>query len=253
MHPSLRPLLLATGALLASALPASAQFEPLLTEAPITIQAVLTTSTTTTNQAQTERRTVPTTSRLLPAQIIQDVTGSTETGWSLVAVRYVPPDLAHVNGSFNLYAVHTDQRPPVAIPTEKFAVVALGSVAKYRERHIGQYVLSSAGTVTNHLSFNYRPSFTVAGTPLSTTSSLGDGFATVTYTTRDSLGNQEVFFYLINSARATLRGGLQLSDDQDALISLTLNIGTPRLVLASRYPEVNSVPPGALPGENSDL
>jgi hypothetical protein len=238
----LRPILLALGALLLGASPAAAQFQALLLEAPITLQVSLTSGTTTTSA--TERRTTVATARLTNDQIMQDLVGGAPADWSLVAVRFVPPDLAYVDAAYSIYAVKGNQR--IAIPQDKLALYAGGSVAKYRERHIGQYVLSSSGTVTNHVSFVYKPGFTIGGgTALS---GFGDGFATINYASRDSLGDHEVFFYNINSTRATVRGGLRLSNNKDALVNIIVNVGTPRLVLASTYPDVDPAePPVILP------
>ena len=234
----LRPLLLALGAVLLSARPALAQFEPLLMEAPLTLQVSLTSGATTSNA--TERRTTVTTSRLTTEQIMQDLVGGSPAGWTLVAVRYVPADLTDVDAAYSLYAINGNQR--IAIPEEKLAIYAGGSVAKYRERHIGQYVLSSSGVVTNHVSIDYKPGFSIAGS--TAVAGFGDGFATINYASRDSFGGYEVFFYSINSARATVRGGIRLSNNQDALVGVVFNVGTPRLVLASTYPEVDpSSPP----------
>jgi hypothetical protein len=175
---------------------------------------------------------------------MQDLVGGAPAGWTLVAVRYVPVDRAHVHAAYSLYAVNGNQR--LAIPTDKLSLHAGGTVAKYRERHIGQYVLSSAGVVTNHVSFVYKPGFPIAGgTALG---GFGDGFATINYASRDSFGGYEVFFCSINSARANLRGGLRLNNNQDVLVNIVVSVGTPRLVLASTYPEVvPAQPPVILP------
>ncbi len=237
----LRPLVLALGALVLSARPALAQFEPLLLEANVTLQISLTTGATTTSG--TERRATVATTKLSNDQIMQDLVGGDPADWTLVAVRSVPVDLAYVDADYHFYAVKGGQR--ISIPAEKFSLGAGGSVAKYRERHIGQYVLSSSGTVTNHVAFVYRPGFLIGGA--SAFAGFGDGFATVNFNARDSLGDYEIFFYSITSARATARGGLRLNNGKDALVNLTVSVGTPRLVLASTYPDVDPEPPVILP------
>jgi hypothetical protein len=180
---------------------------------------------------------------------MQDLVGGAPAGWSLVAVRYVPADLSQVDADYSIYAVNGSQR--IAISEEKLSIDAGSSVAKYRERHIGQYVLSSAGVVTNHVSFAYKPGFAIAGS--TAVGGFGDGFATINYASRDSFGGYEVFFYSINSVRATARGGLRLNNNRDSLVNVVITVGTPRLVLASTYPAVDPVPPPATVTVNIDL
>jgi hypothetical protein len=231
-----RSLTLLAGLSLAAVLPARAQFIELVTEAPVTFQVVLTTPSST--ASATERRNTTTITRLAQAQIITDlraagvINDTTNDGWTLLAVRYPAPDLYFVNAAFQLFAVKGEQRIPV--PQSKFVSIARNSVEKYRERHLGQYVLSSSGTVTNHVRYAYLPSVTVGGTTFDITNSESDGFASVNFTSRDSLGEHEIFFYAINSLRATTRGSFESNNGQ-GLIALTVSVGTPKLVDAALY------------------
>lgn len=204
-----------------------AQFEPLLTEANVTLQATVT--TTSINEAGTERR--PAIARLTHEQIVSDLVGGPAAGWTLVAVRAAPADLAFVDAAFHLYAVKGEQR--VRITASKFSSEAFGAVAKYRERHLGQYVLDSSGTVTNHVAYDFRPSAPVAMTGSST-----DGFASIAFKSRDSSDGFEVFFYAISSVRANTRGSFTTATGA-GLLTLNVSVAAPRLVLASRYPEIN--------------
>ncbi len=237
-------LLLTLGALALSATTASAQFTALLTEAPVTIQAAITTETTPTAGAT---RTV--TTRVTQANFLQDlldagiITGGI-SGWSLVAVSAAPADLAHVNGEFTLYAVKGGAR--VLVPASKLGAASYGSVEKYTERHQGQYVLSSKGTVTNHVSYGYAPRIVVAGTTYTADEGISDGFATIQYVAKDFDSDYEVFFYAISSLRVTALGSFRGTQRvgsgtpaaAEGLYTLTLSVGAARLVPASLYPAV---------------
>jgi hypothetical protein len=254
----LRPVLLALGALLLSARPAAAQFIELLTEAPVTLQVSLTTTATTTTA--TERRTVTTTTRLTQAQIIDELRAnspgfpaSPSTGWILVAVRSAPADLVFIDGSFHLYAVNGNQR--YRIPTSKlqspdnYEGNFVGKAFKYKEKYLGQYIINSRGTATSHIMLDYRPSFTVGATRFNLVTCATDGFANITFQSRDAADGYEVFFYALNSLRATTRGSFtgtaqigNTSAPTEGLITITLNIGAPKLVNAALYPEVDYFP-----------
>ncbi len=209
-----------------------AQFEPLLTEANVVVQATLT--TTTVNSAGTERR--PAITRLTHEQIVSDLVGGPAAGWTLVAVRAAPADLAFVDAAFHLYAIKGDQR--VRVTASKFSSQAFGAVAKYRERHLGQYVLDSSGTVTNHVAYDFRPTATVGSAPLTITGSSTDGFASIAFKSRDASDGFEVFFYAISSIRANTRGSFT-AETGSGLLTLNVSVAAPRLVLASKYPEID--------------
>lgn len=252
-----RPLLLATGALLLSAHHASAQFIELLLEAPVTIQASFTTTTTTTTSAERKITASTPPTRLLQEQIIDDlraagiITDSVSAGWTLVAVAPAPADLAFVDGAFTLYAVKGNSR--VRVPLSKFRASnhyddqAYGIAAKYSEKHLGQYVISSKGSVTAHAAYHYQPAFTVNGATFTVTDSLTDGFATIAYTAKDAADGYEVFFFAPSSIRATTRGsfvgtrqvGGGASADTTGLVTLTITAQTPKLVPATLYPDVD--------------
>lgn len=256
MHLSLRPLLLATGALLLSAQHASAQFVELLLEAPVTLQGTITT-TKTTMLSSTERKTVPTVTRLLHAQILEELRSSgiindtSTVGWSLVAVTPAFADLAFVDGSFALYAVKGNVR--VRVPVSKFKASNnydgnfYGAASKYTERHLGQYVLSSKGTVTAHAAYHYQPAFTADGATFTVNESLTDGFATIAYVAKDVADGFEVFFYAPSSVRATTRGsffgtqqfGSSPATNVNGLMTLTVMASAPKLVPATLYPDVD--------------
>lgn len=243
MNIKIRPFLLAAGALLLATSHASAQFVELVTEAPVTLSAVLTVPTS--SETETSRRITAVAARLSHAQILEELLSSgvipdeTTAGWRLVAVSHAPADLKYVQGAFFIYAVKTDFEP-VLVPDSKFFARSYQSVEKYKERHLGQYVLDSAGTVTNHVSYDYRPSFNVGDNSFNISESLTDGFATIAYKTKDAGDGFETFFYAINSVRATVRGSFQA--ETNGLITFTVSIGAAKLVDASRYPDVPTFP-----------
>ncbi len=237
----LRPLLLALGAVLLSARPAAAQFIELLTEAPVTFQVTLTTNNVTTTA--TERKTTSTVSRLAQADVINElrsagiIPATPADGWTLVAVRAAPADLMLVDGAFYLYAVNGNQRirvPSVDAPSGKFSARAFGAVEKYRERHLGQYVLDSAGTVTSHVNYDYTPALP----GLAITQGTTDGFATIAYRTKTESDGFAVFFCAISSLRATTRGSFA-TDTAQGLMTINVSVGPAKLVPASNYPGVN--------------
>jgi hypothetical protein len=271
MNLRLRPLL-ALGALFFTAATASAQFIELLIESPVTFQVTLTTTATTTTA--TERKTTSTITRLTHAQVLEELRAAgiipapTITGWSLVAVRAAPADLYDIDGSFFLYAVNGATR--ILVPETKFKssnfylkwvdadgdgeedegelkTFDYGRVAKYSERHLGQYVLSSKGTVTVHSTYNYQPAVTVGTSRFTLDETLTDGFATIAYQAKDLSDGYEVFYFAPTSVRVTARGGFAGSVQAGqgpvlpttGLISLTLTVGAPKLVPATLYPEID--------------
>lgn len=247
-----RTLLLASAGFCA-ALSARAQFVDVLTESPVTIQASLqsTVTTTTTVGATTTTATTSSQVRLSNQQVIQDlidsqiINDSTVSGWSLVAVRSVPTDLFFVDAGFALYAVKAGFQP-VEVPSSKFQAVGFGSIAKYTEKNLGRYVLSSSGTLTNHVSCAYSPTFTNGAFTYKLTQSESDGFANVKFATKDASDDFEVFFYAISSIQVTTRGGYTGTIQQGnnptspstGLISITVKVDAPKLVPASKYPAV---------------
>jgi len=263
MNLRLRPLL-ALGALLFTAKTASAQFVELLTEAPVTFQVTLPTTATTTTA--TERKTTSTVTRLTHAQVLEElrvagiIPTPTITGWSLVAVRAAPADLYYIDGSFFLYAVNGTTR--ILVPESKFRASNVyiinpdtdleqsfdyGRAAKYSERNLGQYVLSSKGTVTVHSAYHYQPVFDVGTTRFTPSESLTDGFATIAYQSKDLSDGYEVFYFAPSSVRVTARGGFKGSSQvgtdlplpATGLLSLTITVGAPKLVPATLYPDVD--------------
>jgi hypothetical protein len=246
----IRPLLLSLGALLFSAASASAQFVELLTEAPVTFSVTLQTSTTT--ETATSRTSSLATTKLTQAQVLGDllaagiIPGDSISGWSLVAVRAPAPDLVFVDASFTLYAINNNLDTRIAVPTNKFAAVSFASAAKYVEKHQGQYVYSSTGTRSTHVVYDYRPSFSAAGSQFSIGSAESAGLAKINFVARDLSDNIEVFTFVITSFSASTRGGFSSSvtgnASPDGIMTLTLNVGSPKLVAADRYPEVNPNP-----------
>jgi len=221
---------------LLGARPASAQFIELLTEAPATFAITLTTTATSTTGAK--RETTSSTLRISQADVIAElrsagiIPSTPAEGWSLVAVRAAPADLAFVDGSFHLYAVNGNLRLP--IPSGKFSAQSFGAAAKYKERHLGHVVLSSSGTVTNHVSYSYLPK--IGGLTFSSGST--DGFATIGFNAKDDDGDLEAFFYKISSLRAATRGSY-LSDKGQGLMTINLSLGAAKLVPASNYPGID--------------
>lgn len=258
MKLSARSLALLAGFSLVAALPARAQFVELVTEAPVTLQVTLTTTITT--ETATERKTVTVPTRLTQADIITElhsagiITTPTTQGWSLVAVRPAPADLFHIDGSFRIYAVNGNTR--ILVPDDKFESpnrfegIPYGSVFRYTEKHLGQYVLSSKGTTTTHVAYNYRPTFIASNVRFSLLESTTDGFASINYQSKDAADGFEVFFYALSSLRGSTRGSFiaetQIGDGPlvpgQGLIAITVNVGAAKLVPASLYPEVNYFP-----------
>lgn len=250
-----RSLLLASAVLFGSALSAHAQLVDVLTEAPVTIQATIQSTVTTTTP--TSIATTLTTVRLTNLQVIQElidaniISDSSPTGWSLVAVRNVPADLAYVDAGFYLYAIKGST--VTAIPSTKFSSSVGRSVAKYTEKHQGRYIYSSSGTVTNHVGYNYTPSF-ISGTNNKYTlqDSESAGFASVKFTAKDFADDFELFFYGITSISVVTKGGysgtlaqgLNTPVPNSGLFALTITVGAPKLVEATKYDVSPDVGPG---------
>ncbi len=247
MKLSLRPLLLSLGALLSSHY-ASAQFVDLVTEAPVTLQVTLSTATTT--NTATGRSTTTTVTRLSQAQLIDDlrtagiIQDSSSTNWTLVAVRNASADMRLVDASFHLYAVNKVTGARVVVPRSKFNSASFGSVERYVERHQGQYVISSSGSITSHVIYDYRPSFSTAAGTHVLQSSESAGFAKINFVAKDVSDGFESFFFAISSLSVSARGGfnarLNNNADVGGLINLTITLGAGKLVPASLYPEVDT-------------
>jgi hypothetical protein len=247
-HPNHRFLVLVSAALLAPTTSAPAQFIDLLTEAPVTLQVTLQSVAATTSGAS--RTTSVNTTRLTNVQVLEElraagiIADSSITGWSLVAVRGVPSDLAYVDAGFSLYAIKGANR--IIVPTSKFLAAAHASVAAYTEKNQGRYVLTSKGTVTNHVVFQYNPTFAVGSNTYAINSSESCGYAKVNFVTKDLSEEYEIFFYALSSITATTNGGYggtQVAGSGSpapcaGLSTLTVTVGTPKLVPASLYPAV---------------
>jgi hypothetical protein len=244
MH--IRPLL-AASALLLGAVNASAQFVELLTEAPVTVSATLTTSVTTVSP--TARSTTQTNTTLNQAAVIADlqsagiIPGTSTTGWSLVAVRSAAPDLEYVDATFYFYAVNTGLNTRVFVPSLRFAASSFASAARYTERHQGQYVYSSAGSRFTHVAYDYRPAFSAAGGTFAIQNSQVAGLARIDFVARDLADGFEVVFFAIPSLRVTARGGFEAavsggSGNPEGIMTLSIATGAPKLVPASLYPDV---------------
>jgi len=195
-HSHYRLSFLAFAALMIPATRASGQFIDVLTEAPVTLQVTMqsvTTATTggsrTTNITATRLTNAQVLAELLAAGIIHD---TSITGWSLVAVRDAPSDLDYVHAGFYLYAINGANR--VAVPPGKFVAAAHASVAAYVEKNQGRYVLASKGTVTNHITCQYNPTFAAGSTTYAIDSSESCGFAKINFVTKDLSDNYEVFW-----------------------------------------------------------
>lgn len=278
MH--LRPLALA-GALLFSAATASAQFVELLAEAPVTLSATLQTSTVT--ETETSRSSTLTTTRLSQAQILEELRASgiidseSIAGWSLVAVRAPDADLVQLSPTFRLYAINRTSNSRVPVPTDKFlsSSVSYAAASKYTERHLGQYVINSRGTVTAYALYQYSPTFSAGGSTFTvesfdspenlprvvfnelllpvmpagfgSQSNFGaSGFAKINYIARDLSDGHEVFTFAITSMSANTLGGFNAAVEGNAapngVMNLLVNLGASRLVLAELYPEVSPNP-----------
>ena len=262
MQPRIRPLLLALGTLLLSAQHASAQFIELVTEAPVTITASITT-TQVISETATEKKTGAVVTTLKHADIVADIVSylrdeelvpndAPAAGWSLVTVNYAPSDVWNVVAGGNLFAVNGNLR--VNVPAVKFEIDRhpFRFAAKYKERHLGRYFIDSAGTVTSHVSYNYLAKANVGGTTYSIKDTLSDGFATIGFKSKDTADGFEVFFLAISSLRASARGSFtadtngDLDPDAQGLISISIATGAAKLVPASTYPGVLTFPSNSL-------
>ena len=250
IHLNYRPLLVALFALYGATVGANAQLVDVLTEAPVTIQVSI--QSTVTKKTPTEVTITPTTVRLTNLQVIEELIASkiipdtTATGWSLVAVRNVPVDLFFVDAGFYLYAIKGSIVVPV--PTTKFSARVGGSVEKFTEKTLGRYIYSSSGTVTNHVHYSYTPSFTSgASNTYTLSSSESSGFAKIQFSTVNNLGDFEVFLYRMSSISCVAHGGYSglltqlpnLPVASSGLFTVTLTVGAPKLVLATKYPAVD--------------
>lgn len=250
MNYLLRPLILTISSFLIGSGAARAQFVELVTEAPVTLSAAITTATIT--STATERKSV--TTKITQATFLEElrtaniITTPTITGWSLVAARSAPADVAFVSADFELYAVNpTYPAPPgtrIAVPANKFKSQSFSAVGKYTEKHQGQYVFSSKGIITKHIGYDWRPDFKVGTKSFSMQSSLAEGFATINYISKDFDGNYEIFFYAISSMKSTAIGSFTVAPPTPAdssaptvgLVAITVNVGAARLVPRSSYP-----------------
>ncbi|HTJ77988.1 MAG TPA: hypothetical protein VL357_03255 [Rariglobus sp.] len=250
IHFNYHSLLIASTVLFGGAISANAQLVDVLTEAPVTIQASITSTVTTTTP--TAITITPTTVRLTNLQVIQElvdssiIPDSSAAGWSLVAVRNVPADLPFVDAGFYLYAIK--DATVVAIPSSKFASSVGYSVARYSERNQGRYIYSSSGTITNHVLYSYTPTFSSSASNVySLLDSESSGFASVKYSTKNASDDYEIFFYGISSISAITQGGYSGSLTQDSnpsvpssgLFTLTITVGAPKLVRYDKYPDVS--------------
>ncbi len=215
-------------------LPVAAQDIELLTEAPVTLSVTFTTATTTTTgtTGNETKKTATTTTRILQADIIKELftsggimpLGAPTLGWSLKAVRNAPADLAFVTADFSIYAVNpTYPSSPgtrVLVPSSKFNAIAYSSVQKYTEKYQGQYILSSTGTVSNHVGYDYQPTFISTSTPTSATvgtdkvttqvsvsyaldSMHSEGLSTISFALSDVA---DILYYAIKSLNVTATG-----------------------------------------------
>ena len=198
-----------------------------------------------TTAAGSSRTTSVTATRLTNAQVLDElrvagiIPGPTISGWSLVAVRDAPSDLNYVDAGFYLYATNGTSR--IAVPPAKFMAAANASVAAYVEKNQGRYVLTSKGTVTNHFTCQYNPTFAAGSTVYAIDTSENCGFAKVAFVTKNLSDNYEIFFYAISSVTVTANGGFTANSattPTSGLSSLTLTVGTPKLVPATNYPDV---------------
>jgi hypothetical protein len=228
---------------LLAALPAArAQFVALTSEAPVTL--MLSTSTVEQVTTPTQRTYKTTISRVTQAQLLNQlladnvIPDGTVTGWSFVALRPLASELRDVSSGFLLYLAKGTQR--VRVPNSFFQTNTNNSTARYTEKHIGTYVLSSAGTVNNHLDFVFNADVTVGASTFVFDNSTLDGFAQTAYATKDVADVFNVFFYAIRSTKCTALGGFTGTKKPGntpttGLLTLTLTVGPAKLVPATLY------------------
>jgi hypothetical protein len=226
-----------------AALPAArAQFVELTSEAPVTL--MLSTSTVEQVTTPTQRTYKTTISRVTQAQLLNQlladnvIPDSTITGWSFVALRPLASELREVTSSFVLYLAKGTQR--VRVPSGFFQTNNNTTTARYTEKHIGTYVLSSAGTINNHLDFVFNADVTVGSSTFVFDESSLDGFAQTAYATKDAADGFNIFFYAIRSTKCTALGGFSGvknpgNTPTTGLLTLTLTVGPAKLVPESLY------------------
>lgn len=229
-----------------------AEYEYLLTEADVTLLYTLTTDRQTTATIGTGTRvtkvadtmavsnnqlllSLQTGGIIPPAPVI---TATNAGGWKLVAVRPGPNDIAQIFAQYDFYAVNVESDLRVAIPSEVLRITPQYSTHSYTERSIGAYTVDGKGSTTNYVEIAHAFSFTRAGTSrvYDITEQLSWGNAALTFANKD----EPVFFFSINTARLSGIGafsGTEAGTAVQGLVVATLNIGVPRLVYASTYPD----------------
>lgn len=183
------------------------------------------------------------------------INAGSPNGWKIVAVRPGPSDIAQIFAQYDFYAIN-GSNTPVKIPADVLSITPYYSTHSYLESSIGAYTVSGAGSTTNYVELAHKFSFTRAGT--STTYNITDqlswGNAALGFASKD----EPVFFFAINSARLSGVGeftGTAAGNDIQGLVTVTLTIGGPRLVYATKYPETalenplfhNPFPPAFVP------
>jgi hypothetical protein len=228
---------------------AHAQLVELLTEAELTVQATYTVPTLATTP--TSRTYTTTTLRLTQQQVIEDLqarslipaTGGA-TGWRLFAVQPPPADLTVVDNIFKIYAV-SPTGVKFRLPATVFGAENFASVETYTERTIGQYIISSKGTVNSYLGLSYLPTLSLS-TPspvrIPVTASTSSGMTTINYELKDLADGHEVTFYAISRFSVAASGSYRFTTPpapytETGLMNLSLNTRAAKLVLASEYPD----------------
>jgi hypothetical protein len=248
---------------------ARAQLVPVVAEAPVTFQVTITTAAQST--AGGVRTNTTTQTRLTQAQILEElrtvgvIPGASIAGWSLVGVQlpfgqgaasddpatvdaslaFLAPfaELSEVSSYLSFYVANGSQR--VAVPRSILASIPTPnsqingqSVAKYKERHIGGYVLISSGSITHHSNILWQLPFSVGSQRFIPNSSSTDGFASISYATKDSADGYEVFFYATSAVRSNVRGGLSGTLGgiaSSAIVNVAMTQGAVKLMPLSIY------------------
>jgi hypothetical protein len=248
----LKPALLGLIALVAGTA-AQAQLVELLTQAELTVQATYTVPSLDTTS--TSRTYSTTTLRLTQQQVIEDLqarelipAANGSTGWRLFAVQPPAPDLSLVADIFKIYAV-SPAGVKYRLPEQVFGADSFFSVENYTERSLGQYVISSKGTINTYYTFSYLPTLNLAtssATRLPVIASSCSGMSTIDYVVKDEADGHEVLFYAVSRFTVSASGSYRFTSaptpppapyTETGLVNLVLTTKAARLVFASDYPD----------------
>ncbi len=232
------------------------EFESLLTESTVTLSYTLTTSKSVTSTVSGGTRIVTSadTFPITPQQVLRSlqlkgqipdapaITATSPGGWQLVAVRPIVTDLADAVANYDLYAKNETAGLRVRI-NDALNLTYTYNTQSYTEQHIGGYPISGKGFTNNYVELNHNLQIIRSGTvPVTYTIDklLSWGTATLTFQSVD----EPVFHFPIGLLRLSGVGefsGASVTPAADiaGLAVVNFQIGTPKLVYASVYPDTS--------------